>query len=226
MPEKSLVQDAKPVASRDNHPRPAGGEFVRENPGDTGHGSKPASRLAAGTAFKMGRAQTESGVVWITAVFMVIFHAGAIAALFFFSWTNLIVAAVLYVLAINCGIGMGYHRLLVHRGYQVPKLVEYFLTLCGTLALEGGPIAWVATHRVHHQHSDREGDPRTQHRDCRPGTLRSGSRQGSLPGIRQQIPLGSADVFGDFPSGCGNRDGRHQDWSWSFPLGHFSSCDT
>jgi stearoyl-CoA desaturase (delta-9 desaturase) len=56
---------------------------------------------------------------------------------------------------------MGYHRLLVHRGYQVPKAVEYFLAMCGTLSLEGGPIAWVATHRIHHQHSDKEGDPHT-----------------------------------------------------------------
>jgi stearoyl-CoA desaturase (delta-9 desaturase) len=110
---------------------------------------------------RMGRAQTESGLVWITTIFMVIFHLGALAALFFFSWTNLIVALVLYVLAVNCGIGMGYHRLLVHRGYQVPRVIEYFLAMCGTLALEGGPIAWVATHRIHHQHSDKEGDPHT-----------------------------------------------------------------
>ena len=109
----------------------------------------------------MGRSQNESGVVWVTAIFMAIFHLGAIGALFFFSWTNLIVAAVLYILAVNCGIGMGYHRLLVHRGYQVPKVVEYFLTVCGTLALEGGPIAWVATHRIHHKHSDHLGDPHT-----------------------------------------------------------------
>ena len=59
------------------------------------------------------------------------------------------------------GIGMGYHRLLTHRGYKTYKWVEYFLTWCGTLALEGGPIFWVATHRIHHQHSDREGDPHT-----------------------------------------------------------------
>jgi len=37
--------------------------------------------------------------------------------------------------------------------------MEYFLTLCGTLALEGGPIFWVAIHRQHHQNTDREGDP-------------------------------------------------------------------
>ena len=35
--------------------------------------------------------------------------------------------------------------------------------MCGTLTLEGGPIFWVATHRVHHQHSDQEGDPHTPH---------------------------------------------------------------
>ena len=59
------------------------------------------------------------------------------------------------------GIGMAYHRLLTHRGYKTYKWVEYFLTICGTLALEGGPIFWVATHRIHHQKSDHEGDPHT-----------------------------------------------------------------
>jgi stearoyl-CoA desaturase (delta-9 desaturase) len=59
------------------------------------------------------------------------------------------------------GNGLGHHRLLTHRGYKTPKWVEYFLTWCGTLALEGGPMFWVATHRVHHQKSDREGDPHT-----------------------------------------------------------------
>jgi stearoyl-CoA desaturase (delta-9 desaturase) len=54
---------------------------------------------------------------------------------------------------------MGYHRLLTHRGYKTPKWVEYFLTICATLALEGGPMAWVGTHRVHHQNTDKEGDP-------------------------------------------------------------------
>jgi stearoyl-CoA desaturase (delta-9 desaturase) len=86
-------------------------------------------------------------------------HVGALAALFFASWKAVIIAAALYWLAIGCGIGMGYHRLLTHRGYVVPKPVEYFLGMCGTLTLEGGPIFWVATHRVHHQYSDKEGDP-------------------------------------------------------------------
>ncbi len=56
---------------------------------------------------------------------------------------------------------MCYHRLLTHRGYHVPKWVEYVMTICATLSLEGGPIFWVSTHRVHHQLSDQEGDPHT-----------------------------------------------------------------
>jgi stearoyl-CoA desaturase (delta-9 desaturase) len=68
-------------------------------------------------------------------------------------------AVFLWWVAGSLGIGMGYHRLLTHRGYKTPKWVEYFLTTCGTLALEGGPIFWVATHRKHHQNTDKEGDP-------------------------------------------------------------------
>jgi fatty-acid desaturase len=109
----------------------------------------------------LGRAAQGGQLSWITAIFMVAFHIGAIAALFFFSWGAVIAAAILYVFAINMGIGMGYHRLLTHRGYKTPKWVEYFLAVCATLSLEGGPIFWVATHRVHHQLSDKTGDPHT-----------------------------------------------------------------
>jgi len=92
---------------------------------------------------------------------MVIFHLGAVAALFMFSWKALICAVVLWVYASNIGIGMCYHRLLTHRGYKTPKWIEYFMAIGATLSLEGGPIFWVATHRVHHQLSDHEGDPHT-----------------------------------------------------------------
>jgi fatty-acid desaturase len=98
-------------------------------------------------------------ISWVTAAFMVLFHLGAIAALFFFTWANLAVGVALYFIALNFGVCMAYHRLLTHRGYQVPKWLEYLMTACGTLALEGGPIFWVATHRAHHQHSDHDGDP-------------------------------------------------------------------
>jgi len=98
-------------------------------------------------------------VNWITTFFMVAFHIGAVAAFFFFGWKPVLVAALLWWVSGSLGIGMGYHRLLTHRGYKTPKWVEYFLTICGTLTLEGGPIFWVATHRKHHQNTETEDDP-------------------------------------------------------------------
>lgn len=100
---------------------------------------------------------------WTTTVVMTVLHIGAIAALFFFTWKALAVAAFLYWMTIGLGISMGYHRLHTHRSYKVPKLLEYFFAVCGAMTLEGGPIFWVATHRIHHQNSDKEGDPHTPH---------------------------------------------------------------
>ena len=116
--------------------------------------------MATTTTMMYGR-KNQQGVNRITAVAMTAFHAGAIAAFFFIEPGAIVAALVLYCVAGMLGIGMGYHRLLTHRGYTTYKWVEYVLTWCGTLALEGGPIFWVATHRIHHQHSDRDGDPHT-----------------------------------------------------------------
>jgi stearoyl-CoA desaturase (delta-9 desaturase) len=104
---------------------------------------------------------SRQGINWVTVIAFAVFHVLSVVALFNFSWPAVITAAVLYWISLSFGIGMGYHRLHTHRGYKVPKAVEYFLAVCGTLALEGGPIAWVATHRVHHQFSDHDGDPHT-----------------------------------------------------------------
>jgi stearoyl-CoA desaturase (delta-9 desaturase) len=114
----------------------------------------------AAPRLKYGR-KYQAGVNWITAVAMTAFHVGAVAALFYVDVGAILAAVVLWIVAGMLGIGMGYHRLLTHRGYKTYKWIEYFLTMCGTLALEGGPIFWVATHRIHHQKSDHEGDPHT-----------------------------------------------------------------
>lgn len=96
---------------------------------------------------------------WRVTLFFAAFHVGAVVALFYFSWSSLWVAAFLYFLSGSLGIGVGYHRLLTHRGLKVPKWFEYFLATCGTLALQGGPIYWVGLHRIHHAKADRPGDP-------------------------------------------------------------------
>jgi fatty-acid desaturase len=103
----------------------------------------------------------QEGINWVSATAFTVFHAGAVVALFYFSWPAFFTALGLYWLSLSLGIGMGYHRLLTHRSFEAPKWVEYFLAVCGSLALEGGPIAWATTHRIHHQFSDRPGDPHT-----------------------------------------------------------------
>ncbi|HUH63868.1 MAG TPA: fatty acid desaturase [Terracidiphilus sp.] len=118
--------------------------------------------LAARDELRMGKAVSlEGGINWTTTSIIALLHAGALAAFFFFTWQRLAVMAIIYIVAINVGIGMCYHRLLTHRGYQVPKWLEYLMSIGATLSLEGGPIFWVATHRVHHQLSDHHGDPHT-----------------------------------------------------------------
>jgi stearoyl-CoA desaturase (delta-9 desaturase) len=96
---------------------------------------------------------------WTNNVVFGLFHLGALAALFQFSWRACAVALFLYWMTTGLGISMGYHRLHTHRSYQVPLVLEYFFAVCGTLTLQGGPIFWVATHRIHHQRSDQPGDP-------------------------------------------------------------------
>jgi stearoyl-CoA desaturase (delta-9 desaturase) len=33
------------------------------------------------------------------------------------------------------------------------------MAICGSMALQGSPIYWVAVHRQHHQLTDKPGDP-------------------------------------------------------------------
>jgi stearoyl-CoA desaturase (delta-9 desaturase) len=99
------------------------------------------------------------GLNWPSVIAFGLLHVGALAALFMFSWRNFLAAVFIYWIATGLGISMGYHRLHTHRGYKCPLWLEYFFAVCGTLSLEGGPIFWVAVHRIHHQKSDQSGDP-------------------------------------------------------------------
>lgn len=96
---------------------------------------------------------------WNTIVAVTLFHIAAVAALFTFSWQNFAAFAILWWVAGSLGIGLGYHRLMTHRGFKTPKWFEYFLTVCGMLALQSGAISWVTTHRLHHAFTETDKDP-------------------------------------------------------------------
>lgn len=57
------------------------------------------------------------------------------------------------------GVTVGYHRLLAHRSFRCPKVVEYFFVMGGYLAFESSPIWWATLHRAHHRFVDTELDP-------------------------------------------------------------------
>jgi stearoyl-CoA desaturase (delta-9 desaturase) len=100
-----------------------------------------------------------NGVNRVVMGWMAVMHVGAIAALFFFSWSGLAIFLALHFVTACLGITLGYHRLLTHGSLIVPRPLKYFFSLCGMLSAEGSPLMWVATHRKHHVHSDDEEDP-------------------------------------------------------------------
>jgi fatty-acid desaturase len=134
----------------------------------------------------------------IFAITLAIFHLAALAAIFYFRWSALIAFAVVWVLAQNVGIGMGYHRLLTHRGYATPKWLEHCIATCATLALQGGPIYWVSVHRIHHRYSDKGGDPHSP-RDGKwwshMGWILSGSLRNQTKELKRYTPDLARDQY-------------------------------
>lgn len=101
------------------------------------------------------------GLSWYVVLWIGLIHVGALLALVpkFFSWPALILAVVLHWLSGGVGVCLGYHRLFTHGSFQTYPFVRYLLALLGGLAGEGSCLMWVANHRKHHAHSDKEGDP-------------------------------------------------------------------
>ena len=98
---------------------------------------------------------------WVIIGYMAFLHLGALAAFLpgTFSWSAVGLALLFHWITGGLGITLGFHRLVTHRSFQTPKLLEYFLVFCGTLACQGGPLEWVGMHRIHHLHSDQNQDP-------------------------------------------------------------------
>ena len=77
-------------------------------------------------------------------------------------WGALLALAVMYLVT-GFGVTLGFHRLLTHRSFQTYKPVQYLLAIVGSMAVQGPVLSWVADHRKHHAHTDREGDPHSPH---------------------------------------------------------------
>ena len=101
-----------------------------------------------------------TGKNWTVILFMAAIHLLAVVALLpqFWSWTAIATLLILYWVTACLGVTIGYHRLLSHRSFRVPRWLERFFATCGALSCQHGPIDWVGLHRHHHKFSDTEAD--------------------------------------------------------------------
>ena len=91
--------------------------------------------------------------------FIVAYHILALAlAPFTFTWAGFALFLTMYFLTGAMGIGFCYHRMLTHKAFEAVKPLKYLSCVFAALSLEGGPMWWVATHRLHHRESDQEFD--------------------------------------------------------------------
>lgn len=100
-------------------------------------------------------------ILWEYVIVLTGMHLLALLAFvpWFFTWSGLVLAIAGHFLFGMLGITIGYHRLLTHRGFTCPKWLEHSLALLGICNLQDSPARWVAIHRMHHQHSDKQPDP-------------------------------------------------------------------
>jgi stearoyl-CoA desaturase (Delta-9 desaturase) len=73
-------------------------------------------------------------------------------------WTDVILFVVFYYVS-GLGVTIGYHRHFTHGSFKANRPLRIAMAIAGSMAIEGPVIRWVADHRRHHAHSDRDGDP-------------------------------------------------------------------
>jgi stearoyl-CoA desaturase (delta-9 desaturase) len=76
--------------------------------------------------------------------------------------TDLAILVTMYLIT-AVGITVGFHRLLTHRAFATYAWLERAFAVAGSLSLQGSVMDWVADHRKHHAHTDRDGDPHSPH---------------------------------------------------------------
>jgi Fatty-acid desaturase len=76
--------------------------------------------------------------------------------------THVMVTTPLLLVMTGLGVTAGYHRLFAHHSFATFRSVERALMILGCMA-SCAPFFWVAIHRAHHRHSDRDGDPHSPH---------------------------------------------------------------
>lgn len=80
------------------------------------------------------------------------------------------------LLITGIGVSAGLHRHFSHRSFDLVPWARWLLGLAGVATAQGYLVRWIFDHRVHHQFSDRPGDPHSPH-------CFGGRRLCGLPGL-------------------------------------------
>jgi stearoyl-CoA desaturase (Delta-9 desaturase) len=103
-------------------------------------------------------AQQSDDIAYPSSIGFVLIHLGALSVFWTgLTWRALIVAIVLYLVRIFA-IGAGYHRYFAHRAFRTTRIFQFGLAFLAQTSAQRGILWWAAKHRLHHRHSDTEGD--------------------------------------------------------------------
>lgn len=96
---------------------------------------------------------------WLRNVPFFAVNLWGIAAPFYFgvTWATGLVCLGLYLSRMFFITGF-YHRYFSHRSYHMNRVMQFLAALCGTTAVQKGPVWWASHHRHHHHHSDQPED--------------------------------------------------------------------
>jgi len=115
-----------------------------------------SSLQATERVFPLGGTCPSDGKISISPVkfLWLAFHGmiGFVGVLFFPQLDALLMFLVLTAITICAGHSVGMHRLLIHRSFETPRLLEYLLVWLGVLVGMAGPFGMIRTHDLRDWH--------------------------------------------------------------------------
>lgn len=85
--------------------------------------------------------------------------AGLVGVMFFAQWDAALMFLLLCAVTICAGHSVGMHRLLIHRSFDTPRMVEYLLVWLGTLVGMAGPLGMIRAHDMRDWHQRQANCP-------------------------------------------------------------------
>jgi stearoyl-CoA desaturase (delta-9 desaturase) len=118
--------------------------------------------MSGSVADTMTRAERNVNLIGVVAPFLGVLVAVVLLWNRAVDAADLAILGTMYLLT-GIGVTVGFHRLLTHRAFQTYPWLERLFAVFGSMSVQGSVLDWVADHRKHHAHADKEGDPHSPH---------------------------------------------------------------